>query len=226
MGKYDKICHYSIHDFLFTTIPRSLSSRSTDSYPSSNPSAWLLTCSKTRRHRWPLIQHSTSPAFTGTLDLILLQEVEHIARRLLCTQNSLHPRKLKLPRTQEDGLRWINVLVASESAVRPYLCLQEIRDTSINLSKATRLKSVARKHRDLRQTLINVPFDFPPEAPVSTLNESLGKLHMDPDRLPVQFWESHMIRPKIRHSGVSRREKKDAIDRVRRLLPEMTKRVD
>ena len=57
------------------------------------------------------VQLSTSPAFTGTLGLILLREVEHIARRLLCTQNGLHFGKLKLSRTQEDGLRWINVLV-------------------------------------------------------------------------------------------------------------------
>ena len=46
---------------------------------------------------------------------------------------------------------------------------------------------------------------------------------MDLDHL-VWFWESHLIRPKIKHNGVSRREKKDVIGCVRRSLPEMTKR--
>ena len=103
VGKYHKIRNYLIHDFPFTTIPRSISPHSTGPCPSSNLPAWLLTCSKTcrfpisfihpsflvwshdqeRGHRWALIQ--PSPALTGTLDLILLQEVKHIARRLLCT---------------------------------------------------------------------------------------------------------------------------------------------
>ena len=58
---------------------------------------------------------------------------------------------------------------------------------------------------------------------MSTLDKSLGKLLMDLDRLLVRFWESHLIRPKIRHSGVSRGGKEGMIDCVRRLLPEVTK---
>ena len=81
---------------------------------------------------------------------------------------------------------------------------------STGLSKATGLKSVTPEH--LRQILINVPSDFSPgSASVNTrrvIGETTYEQWSDLDRLLVRFWESHLIRPKMRHSGVSRREKK------------------
>ena len=109
----------------------------------------------------------------------------------------------------------------------PCLCLQEIWDTLRLTSRKARLKSVTPEHRDVRQILINVPFGFPPEN--SSVNirrvirETTYGQRLDLDCLLVRFWESHLIRPKIRHSGVSRRGKKDTIDCVLRSSPEMTK---
>ena len=57
-------------------------------------------------------QPSTSPPFTGTLELTLLQEMNHIARWLLDLPNGLHFRKLRLSWPREGYLRWINTLVA------------------------------------------------------------------------------------------------------------------
>ena len=61
---------------------------------------------------------------------------------------------------------------------------------------------------------------------MSTLDESLGKLLMNLDRLLMRFWESHSILPKIRHSGVSQREEKEAIDCVRYLLSDDEERMN
>ena len=89
---------------------------------------------------------------------------------------------------------------------------------STGLSKATGLKSVTPEH--LRQILINVPSDFSPgSASVNTrrvIGETTYEQWSDLDRLLVRFWESHLIRPKMRHSGVSRREKKEVIDYAQR----------
>ena len=58
------------------------------------------------------IQPSTSPVFTGTLELTLLQDMTRIARWLLDLPNGLHFRKFRLTWPQEGYLRWINALVA------------------------------------------------------------------------------------------------------------------
>ena len=52
--------------------------------------------------------------------------------------------------------------------------------TSINLSKATRLKSVIHEHRDLWQILINVPFDFPPGSSSINIRRVIGETTYGP----------------------------------------------
>ena len=47
---------------------------------------------------------------------------------------------------------------------------------------------------------------------------------LDLDRVLVQLWESRSTRLEIGHNGVTEDEKKDAINCVRCLLPERTKR--
>ena len=51
---------------------------------------------------------------------------------------------------------------------------------SINLSKATRLESVTPEHRDLRQNLINVPFDFPPGSSSVNIRRVIGETTYGP----------------------------------------------
>ena len=58
-----------------------------------------------------VIPTSTSPPFTGTLELTLFKEVEPTTRRLLDLPNGLHFRHLTLKSCQEDDVRWINALI-------------------------------------------------------------------------------------------------------------------
>ena len=87
------------------------------------------------------------------------------------------------------------------------------------------LQTVTPKHRDLQQILIHIPFDFAIDGASMDIRQAVGETTydqwLDLDRLLVRLWESHTIRPMIRHTGMSPTE---AIDRVRCLLPEMTKR--
>ena len=54
---------------------------------------------------------STSPAFTGCLDLRIRGGMEHTTRRLLDLPGGLHFRKLVFSCFQDDDLRWIAELV-------------------------------------------------------------------------------------------------------------------
>ena len=90
--------------------------------------------------------------------------------------------------------------------------------TSTSLSKVTGLKSVTPEH--LRQISINIPSDFSPRSASVNIRRVIGETTYEQwlglDRLLVRFWGSHLIRPKMRHSGVSQREKKEVIDYVQR----------
>ena len=61
----------------------------------------------------PTVLPSTSPTFTGTLELILRQGGTGIVRQLLDLLNGLHFRKLKLLWREEEDFRWIVQLVVA-----------------------------------------------------------------------------------------------------------------
>jgi len=58
-----------------------------------------------------VIPPPSSPAFTGTLELMLLQGVELTARWLLGLPNGLRFRTLTMSWLREDDLQWINAFV-------------------------------------------------------------------------------------------------------------------
>ena len=126
----------------------------TDDAPRVGPGAPLST-----------LQPSTSPAFTGTLDLILFKGMGPVARRLMALPNGLHFRKLALSWIHEGDDRWITALVVGCSdtleclAVACYLprthtlflhptflspsFAGDSTPASVDLSKATNLQDVS-----------------------------------------------------------------------------------
>lgn len=123
------------------------------------------------------------------------------------------------------------------------LLLAEPGSTSINLSKATRLKvlafrptsenvewvtaalrTVALGHRDLRQVSIYVRFD-PNLTNIGVnvgqaIGEEIFRQCLDLDRLLAQLWESHSILPEIMSPDKTR----DMVDRIGCLFPEIRKK--
>ena len=75
---------------------------------------------------------------------------------------------------------------------------------STSLSKATGLKSVTPEH--LRQISINIPSDFSSRSASVNIRRVIGETTYEQwlglDRLLVRFWESYLVRPKMRHSGL------------------------
>ena len=120
--------------------------------------------------------------------------------------------------------------------------LGESGSTSIDLSKATKLKDVAFQpnswnvwwvttalrtitpnHQDLRHLSIQTPQD-PNLAgaaadPGQTVGETIDRQWSDLDLLLVQFWELRSIRPEVTYPTGQRMR-----DFVGNLLPEITKR--
>ena len=119
--------------------------------------------------------------------------------------------------------------------------------TPINLSEATRLKdiefrsgelntewvtttlrTITPKHRDLKQIFIHISYKFTLEGSGASIKHTTGETTyrewLDLDRLLVQLWESRSIRPKVKYRCKSQSERKEAIDGVSCLLPEITKR--
>lgn len=91
----------------------------------------------------------------------------------------------------------------------------------------TALQTITPEHREFRQitihvayglTLFNVGYNIR-----RAVGETIYKGWLDLDRLLVQLWESHSIRPKVMTatSGEKMRGTKYCI---KRLLPEMTRR--
>ena len=62
-----------------------------------------------------------SPAFTGTLQLLLFQGMMNVARRLVDLPNGLHFRKLSLSWREEGDLRWVVMLVVACCRTLEYL---------------------------------------------------------------------------------------------------------
>jgi hypothetical protein len=112
----------------------------------------------------------------------------------------------------------------------------------VDLSKATKLKDVVfrpgmrraewvvkalqtitPKNRDLRQLIIDIPHNCIFAGPGDNDEEGFGEpVHgqwPDLDRLLIQFWESHSIRPKVIFTAEHGVE-----DSIGSLLPEITKR--
>jgi len=101
----------------------------------------------------------------------------------------------------------------------------------LDLSKATKLKSLRSgssvqwitttlqtiKSKSLQRILIR-PFGTPPEA----IEEEVHQQWQDLDRLLVQFWTSHSIRPQIMQGAG--KEWNGLRDRLPGLLPELTRR--
>jgi hypothetical protein len=129
---------------------------------------------------------------------------------------------------------------------RPYrhllLFLDHSRPALIDLSKAIKLKDVAfhpdpwgiewvvtalqtitPKHRDLRQISIHIPYRLTIAYDGGSATQSIGdpvyEQWLGLDRLLVQLWESHSIRPRIVPMM-----KEDLRDCAGCLLPEITKR--
>jgi len=205
----------------------------------------------------------TSPALTGTLDLTVFGGMESIARRFLGLPNGLHFRELVLSWFYKEDLQWIIALVVGCSDTLERLSVtchlrsafvSFLRSTcsspspagnaSIDLSKATKLKSViflpvtlsvewitlalqtiAPKHRDLQRICIHLPYHqaFTGGANIrQTIGEATCGQWLAFDHALVQLWESFSIRPKITYIGpVKEKEVSESMDY---LLPKAMKR--
>ena len=116
----------------------------------------------------------------------------------------------------------------------------------IDLSKATRLRDVhfdggdlnahwiimalqtiTSRHRDLRRITLYVcgyTFSDAGAHVRDMFGETLYKQWLDLDRLLLQLWELHSVRPKVTYGVVPENHEKDVIDCVSYLLPETTKK--
>ena len=218
------------------------------------------------------VQPPSPPAFTGSLELSFEGGMKPIARRLLSSPGGLHFRKLTLTWHHEEDPSWTMALVEEcshtlesltivyilySTLIRVCTCVPtdnlilspaELAQTSIDLSKAKKLKDVVfrpksrsvnwiattlrtitRKHRDLRQISIHVPHYLTLSNVGDNIRAIIGDAAcgqwLDLDRLLVQFWESRSIRPRmIRTPPRGERQDTWVRDCIGRLLPETTRR--
>ncbi|KAF9644356.1 hypothetical protein BDM02DRAFT_3122058 [Thelephora ganbajun] len=198
-----------------------------------------------------VVQPSTSPVFTGTLDLVLFKGMGPTTRWLLSPPNDLHFRKLALSWLHEQDLQWINALVVRCSETLENLTItsylhRDPNPASIDLSKATKLEravflptsmsvkwitmvlqTITPKHRDLQYILIHSPYDPALAGASVNVRQTVGELvcgqWSELDHVLVQFWESRSIRPMISYIGL-RGEKKETGECLGCLLPKITKR--
>jgi hypothetical protein len=89
------------------------------------------------------------------------------------------------------------------------------------------LQTITPKHRDLRQISIHLPYDRALASVGVGVRQNIGEpvcaQWLELDRLLVQFWESHRIRPKITYIA-PRMENKEIGECMGCLLPEIMKR--
>ena len=87
----------------------------------------------------------------------------------------------------------------------------------------TTLHTITPKHRDLRQITIDLPGSSAVIGASADLGKAIGEEDfgqwLDLDRLLVQLWESHSIRPRVVYV-----EWNNMINGIRYLLPEITRR--
>ena len=85
------------------------------------------------------------------------------------------------------------------------------------------LQTITPNHRDLRQITIHIPFYLTLPEVLADVGEFIGEAHcelwLDLDRLLVQLWETHSIRPKV----ICTTEGGTEVS-IGSLLPEITKR--
>ncbi|KAF9646818.1 hypothetical protein BDM02DRAFT_2890061 [Thelephora ganbajun] len=198
------------------------------------------------------VQPSTSPAFTGTLDLALFKGMGPTTRWLLSSPNNLHFRKLMLSWAHEQDHQWINALVVGCSDTLENLTItsylrRDPNPASINLSEATKLEravfrptslrvkwitlalqTITPKHRDLRHILIYSPHDLAQVRVSANVRQTVGEFFCgqwsELDHVLVQFWESHSVRPMISYYIPLEGEKKETSECLECLLPKITKR--
>ena len=85
-----------------------------------------------------VLRPSTSPTFTGNLDLTVFKGMGPITRRLLGLPNGLHFRKLRLSWLYEEDLQWMIALVAKCSHTLESLNVAFYsRSTSVNFPRST-----------------------------------------------------------------------------------------
>jgi len=216
-----------------------------------------------------VVRPSTSPPLTGTFEYIVFNGVEPTARRLLDLPNGLHFRYLMLQWRGEDDLPWINALVVRCSdtlqslglichlsgTTAKLLCWNQyltsstvdLGRTSIDLSKAERLKSIAFAcvkldphwiaaaletitpgHRDLQEISIHMPYNAALDRDGVDIRQMIGETvygqWLDVDRLLVQFWDSRSIRPRVMDSLMENRKSGMGDWLSGDLLPEITGR--
>jgi hypothetical protein len=82
---------------------------------------------------------------------------------------------------------------------------------------ATALQTVTPQHQDFRQFTIHIPYYLTLPGAGANVRQWL-----DLDRLLVQFWKSHSLRPKV--VWISRERECDPTDRLGSLLPGITER--
>ncbi|KAF9643900.1 hypothetical protein BDM02DRAFT_1281204 [Thelephora ganbajun] len=199
-----------------------------------------------------IFQPSTSPALTGILRVYLSESMEYATRRLLNLPGGLHFRKLELSCYFEGNIQWIRALVAGCSDtlecvdIKYWISLPSGQVNppmvSVDLSKATKLKevvfrsktphviwlalafqSITSKHICLHRISIHVP-EIPDLAIHGwTTSEMIHRQWTVLDRVLIQLWESHGIRPKVMYS-VTEEKKEIQRERIGGLLPETTGR--
>ena len=89
------------------------------------------------------------------------------------------------------------------------------------------LQTITPGHGDLRQITLHIcGYSF--RDPATYVRQMVGEAEyeqwVDLDRLLVQLWELHSIRPKVTYGVVPEHREKDVIDCVSYLLPETTKK--
>ena len=89
------------------------------------------------------------------------------------------------------------------------------------------LQTIAPAHRDLRQISIYIPYrsDDLGRHFTQTIEEAILRQWLALDRLLVQLWESHSIRPRVAHLKSEEEEENEWMrECIEGLLPEMTGR--
>ncbi|KAF9644820.1 hypothetical protein BDM02DRAFT_3121298 [Thelephora ganbajun] len=196
----------------------------------------------------PAAYPSVSPAFTGTLELDLFA-MEGITRRLLDLPNGLHFRKFTFSWRRKDDIRWMEELMVAcsdtlESLDVTHYVFDYMGPGLIDLSKAPKLRdailrprllnvawvtialqTISPKHRDLRQVSIGVHCDLLVVADAN-IGKTIRGQWMNLDRILVQLWESHGIRPKVVCSVTEEeKEGEEAMhEYIGSLFPEITRR--
>ena len=157
----------------------------------------------------------------------LVGECSHSLESLDIACDGVLGASVRPPRPRDDSFPFP---VKSRSASVDLSRAMRLKELSFRVNSwcvdwiATALRTVAPKHLDLRQISIHVYFDSANSVGANVrqiIGEQLFEQWLGLDRLLVQLWESHSIRPKIQYYVLMRKEK-DVSDCVGCLLPGTT----